>query len=533
MLIVLLAAASHGFGSSEGFQVGIELSTQVPVTHAVEEALRDIGIGFVNYYPVSYPGAPDLPAREVNDAMMALCERLGIDFAHSCHQIDPPDQVVVDSVARAAAAGRGMRYRGVIFDEIEHIRLLNNASPVPLVDSSAFQTLDHAHDATIEGYRRLKSRFDSLGAPVIATHMWPVAHSLAARAGFTVCAKVCKELYSPVSMAIAMGAAKQYGTDLWIDCDLWMWDLIPGHPPEEFRSNLLMAYWLGADLVYVEGCGYNLRPAGNQGIPFSLMTQITPDTYQLTPHGEVLRWFCREYVPANPRKWTFRDVRPDIVIVRFEDTCHGQRYTSDWPDRLYGSEYLRSDRETEAWFGLWNLLTLGATNRDGLSFFKAWVRPSGYQRAVKNDMAASCLTRPAQSDIHRFFVPLNGVVVYDHLVGYDLLKDVPLIFVTGKRVSGETIAAVRRCAREGAVCVLWGPLVVGHGFADWSSGVKVIEEGSGRIVLTDDFGFREVYQQIDNLIGRPDRICYRFGDSEVVLRRVTDNEVRVEVGSGR
>ncbi len=47
-------------------------------------------------------------------------------------------------------------------------------------------------------------------------------------------------------------------------------------------------------MVYLEGCGHNLTEAGAQGIPFSLMTQATPEQYQLTAHGETLRRFIRE-----------------------------------------------------------------------------------------------------------------------------------------------------------------------------------------------------------------------------------------------
>ena len=81
---------------------------------------------------------------------------------------------------------------------------------------------------------------------------------------------------------------------------MWYFQLVPGHPPAEVESNLLLAYWMGADLVYLEGSGYNLLPAGRQGTPFSLVNVISNDRYQLTPHGEMLRRFCREYLPATP-----------------------------------------------------------------------------------------------------------------------------------------------------------------------------------------------------------------------------------------
>lgn len=526
LVFALTCLLSGANAEPPAFRVGVELPSQVPVTHAVEAALRDIGISYANYYVVAAPGS-DMPEADTNRGMIDLCEKLGIDFSIACHHIDPSESTVRDAIQRAKT-GKA-RFRGVVFDELEHCRLLSNYSPTPVVDSSKFHTLEQAHDETLEGYRKLKARFEGWGSPATATHVWPVLNHTAARAGFTVCPKICKEYYSTVSLAIGIGAAKEYGRDLWADCDLWFWDLVPGHLPEEFKSNLLLAYWLGVDLVYVEGSGFNLRPAGKQGIPFSMMTEIDENTYQLTPHGEALRWFCREYVPDNPRKWTFRDIRPSIAIIRYEDTDHGQRYTADWPDNLYGSPNLHSDRDTGAWFGLWNLITFGKTGRDGLSLFKAWVAPSGYQRAVQTDLAPSYLTRPAQADTHRFFVPLNGAVVYDELAGYDLLKGVPLLFLTGKHVSPDTMTAVSRCVEEGAVCVAWGPLAKQNGFADWSSGVTVVPRGKGRFVITDDFGVREVYRQIASLIGRPDEIRYRFGDHEVVLRRVTDNEVRVEL----
>lgn len=523
LVLSILCPAGLAGADPNGFTVGIELSTQVPVTAAVQAALRDIGIGYANYYVKAGQWDSEANAVEVNRAMMTMCDSLNLDFSISCHHVDPPDQCVREAVEHK----RG--FRGVVFDELEHVRLLNNYSPTPIANSSEFESFTAAYEGALTGYRKLQAKFAALGSPVVATHMWPLLNHVAARAGFTVCPKICKELYSTVNLAIGMGAAKQYGRDLWADCDLWFWDLIPGHTPEEFKSNLLLAYWLGADLVYVEGAGFNLSPAGRQGTPFSLVNQIDEKTYQLTPHGEALRWFCKEYLPKHPRDWTFRDVEPSIAIVRFEDTDHGQRYTADWKDNLYGSEKLRSSRDTEAWLGIWNLLTFGKAGRDGLSLFKAWVRPSGYQKPVMENLAPSHLSRPVQADQHRFFVPLTGAIVYDHLVGYDLLKGIPVLFLTGVEVSKETMTAIRRCVREGAVCVAWGPLAKKHGFKDWESGVSIITEEKGKWVITDDFGYREVYQELATLIGRPDQIRYRFKGREVILRRLTDNEITVEL----
>ena len=487
-----------------------------------------MGIDYVNYYVVSSNKADEKTAERARREITSLCESLGLDYSIVVHHVNPPEAVVKQAVQKMK--NPKARFLGLVFDELEHCRLMRSYTATPLADVKTFGTLADASAQTLAGYQKLHDHYDKLGVPVVATHQWPILHHTAAQAGFTVCPKICKEFYSPVNLAMAIGAAVQYDTDLWVDCDLWFWDLVPGHSPEEFKCNLLLAYWMGADLVYIEGCGYNLKSVGKQGTPFSLMNQIDENTYQPTAHGEVLRWFCKTYLPANKRPYSFRDIRPSIAIVRFEDTCHGQRFTADWPDNLFGCDKLHSDTDTEAWLGIWNMLTFGSTGRDGLSLFKAWVRPSGYQRGVRDHLAQSYLTRPTQADLHRFFVPLTGTVVFDHTVGYDLLKDIPLLFLTGKQVSQSTLEAIRKCVQDGAVCVVWGPLSKPYRLGNWRKGVQTVKSGKGKFVLTDDFGRREVYQEVKGMIGRPDRIRYLFGEHEVTLwRGDTDNDVRVEL----
>ncbi len=188
----------------------------------------------------------------------------------------------------------------------------------------------------------------------------------------TPCPKICKEFYSPVSLAVGLGAALQYNRDLWVDVDMWYFWAVPGHPPEEVRANLQLAYWLGADLAYLEGCGYNLFPAGKQGSPFSLISRLDDQRYQLTPHGEMLKEFCIQYLPAHPRPWTFRDLQPTMAIIRFDDTDVGQKA---WGvNRLYGAEGLKPDRDTAAW--------ITTTPVPG-------PRPSGWLRCAVTDSSPS------------------------------------------------------------------------------------------------------------------------------------------------
>lgn len=512
-------------GPSRPMVVGIELQSQVPVPRTVELALRDMGIGYVGFYTTVAP-AFDLPERETTAGMVDLCKRLGLRFTLDGHHRNPS----AESVRLAASAG-GL-FEGVLLDELTHVRLLypEFAGPEPdplLADPSRFRGLLDAHDQTVAGLSRLNTLLTEQGARrVIATEVWPSLLHAAARAGLTPCPKICKEFYSSVSLAVGMGAALQYDRDLWVDVDMWYFQCVPGHPPKEVRANLLLAYWLGADCVYLEGCGYNLHPAGKQGFPFSLMAAATENQYQLTPHGEMLKEFCTAYLPSHPRRWTFRDVQPEVAIIRFDDTDVGQR---SWGvNRLFGTPNLKPDGDTAAWLGLWNVLTHGKTGSDGIAWFKGSVRHPGANERYHRDVVPSYLTEPACSD-HTFFVPLNGVVVFDHMVPYEKLRGIPLLFLTGKHVSEDTMAAIRRRVAEGALCVAWGPLAAQHGFADWREGVRVIRHGRGRFVLTDDFQAPEVKRLCKGHLGRPDEIRYRFASGTVVLRRVTDNEVKVVV----
>lgn len=536
VLLVLMALVFNGgLALAAAFKVGIELPTQVPVTPAVEAALRDMGISYVNYYVKPWASVPDERAEQVNNAMLEFITTMGLDFSLSCFVVDPPDACV------EAAQTHKERFLGVVFDELEHCRLLNpHEHTVNLADAASFTSLSDAYEKTLTGYRTLYAKYAEQNVPVVATHVFPVLHHVAARAGFIPCPKIQKEFYSTVSLAMGLGAALQYGRDLWVDCDLWYYDLVPGHPSEELFSNLQLAYWLGADLVYIEGAGHNLTTPGAQGIPFSLMTQVTPDLYQLTAHGEALRRFIREYLPAHPRPWTFRDIKPTAAIVRFPDSNYGQRFQyvppedpeapmADWHAGLYGTANLPGSPDTEAWFDLWNLLTHGATGTDGLSHFKSYIAAAGYERPVKSDQVQSLYSRPIQAAMHRFFVPLNNVVVFDHLVAYERLRDIPLLFAVGVELSEETFSALLRRAEEGATVVFWDKLARKWGLEFPAGGFHVEKRGAGKIILTDTFSTNRLFQQIWPFMGRPDEIRYTFGENTVVLKRITDNEVAVSV----
>ena len=519
--------------TKRSFSVGIEFPVQLPISPAVSAAMGHLGIDYLNYICGSFPNNA---AREdgvaISREMLAYVRQAGLDYSISAQVVDPPEEAVRLAVAASSEAAH---FEGMLFDELEHWRLMYPNMAVPLVDNASLTSLPQAYEASLAAMIALRARFAAMGvSEMVATLFWPDILQLAARAGFGVCPKICKETYSPVNLAIGMGAALQYNQPLWADVDLWYWNVVPGHPPEEVRSNLLLAYWAGVDRVYLEGAGYNLALTGEAGLPFSLMTQIRPESYTLTPIGEVLRWFCTEYVPTHPRPWNFRDLTPDIAIVRFPDSCHGQRFsaissaTEPWGERLYGSPHLRSTPDTEAWLGLWNLLTRGKTGHDGLMHFKSSVLltdpVSWTPQRTYADPEAQCGT-------HTFFTPLNNTVVFDHLVEYDRLKGIPLLFLTGVEVSAETLAALQRCVEEGATLIAWGPLARKVGLVNWESGTIHSEVGSGHLVATDEFSCMDAARYARDYIGRFDEIRYRFLHEgtrhDVVLKRVDENAVTV------
>lgn len=511
-------------------QVGLELPSEVPTPRSVVDGLRDIGVNYVNFYTAASKGdyytVENISAsrqQAVAEAMVKVCEDAGFAFSPSVHWKDIPDQTL-------AFYGRNRLCQGVVMDEGEHVRQLNwhgfgkkfGIAPWAKVDGLS---LRDAYARTLEGLRKTRDEYKSFGLDTLVTCVWPVMFHTIARAQIGVACKVMGLSYAPVSTAIALGAARQYNTRFWICLEMWSQgsgDALPGHSPEEFRSNLLFAYWMGVDHIYVEGAGWNSLPAGAQGVPWNLVSYQAKQRYRLTEYGRILRWFCRDYIPSHPRDYTFRDVVPEIVIVRFPDTCWGQRY-SGWADYLYGATNLHSDAATEAWFKIWNLLTYGTTGDDGITYFKYRIgkelRPpnSDYSPVAENVM------------LHPFFSPLNNVVVYDHLVSETLLEPAKLIFITGIEISPDSLKAIANRVRTGATCVALPTLVKPLSLAVTGQRTAIVASGRGKWVITEDFDGPEVLAQVKSFLGNPREIRYRFGNREVRFRRVTEDFNRIEI----
>lgn len=387
--------------------------------------------------------------------------------------------------------GAAERLLGLMYDEAEHMQICANMvskANRPFMYDPAGHALAGAADAFAEAASAVARRHRRHGVRLYTEHVFPVLFHGFARAGFTAGAKLLKEGWSPVHTACAMGAALQYDTPLWLTPDLWGLSNYPGHTVEEYRSALLFAYHMGAGCIYTENLAY--KGAGENEGTCSLIC-VEGGRFTVTPYGEVAKWFINEYVPAHPRGYTFRDVRPRAAIVRQPDTCWGQGGTW-YPDTLFGHPDWKPDETTRAWIRLWHLLTRGAVPVESLSWFGR-----GYEG------------KPLQ-----FACPVDGIAVYDHHVGYGRLKGLEAIFLTGIGISAETRDAVARCVREGALCAAL-PHLLPEAVREKMGEKNTLQDGGGTWIRAAGFLEAHVRKAVRPLLPAPGRIRYRFGDAVV------------------
>ncbi len=289
-----------------------------------------------------------------------------------------------------------------------------------------------------------------------------------------------------------MGAARQYGVSFGVDVDYWWHNETIGHSAEQFRSALLLAYWSGADHIYVEG-----------GAEYSNGHPVGRDI------EAAYKVFLRDYVPAHPRPYTWHDFQPQIAIVRFDDTCFDERqkYLGENPGPLYG--HIPAGPENTEWLNIWSLLAHGFVRTDSASH--QWEARRFGSRTL--------------------FAPLHNVAVYDHNVRYETLAGLRLIFLTGATISLETYMAVERCVNEGATCVLPPRLSPpGSSFGKISS-ITPVTHGQGCWLVVPEF-YQLHYEcfyggpvnsilreKLKPLIGDGDNLVYNFGSWEVCFRQ--------------
>jgi hypothetical protein len=346
---------------------------------------------------------------------------------------------------------------------------------------AVFQALDEQARLYQVGQKRAAVEF-----------LFPVMMHTAASAGLSLNPKILKETCGPAMLAVGMGAARQYGVDLSIDVDYWWHNEVIGHSLERFESALSLAYWSGADRIYVEGgAAYsNNHPLG----------AAIESAYQR---------FIRDYVPAHPRPYDWRSFQPSTAIVRFDDTCFDirQGLLGEFPGPLYG--HVPAGPENTEWLNIWSLLSHGFVRSDALSH--QWESRRFGSRTL--------------------FAPLHNVAVYDHQVRYETLAGLKLIFLSGVVISAETMDAVKRCVSEGALCVLPPRLAPPESGLQGCTQISKVSDGKGAWLVVPDFYrlhyecfcggpvLAELRDELLPLIGDGDHLVYTFGDQTVRFRQ--------------
>ena len=418
-----------------------------------------------------------------------LCRSVDHDWANrpdGTHRLDIPEKYI------KALAGAG-NLIGVMHDEFEHTIINQNLSiilasrgktrlPVfPLSESSDPMVQSRLLDSQLKEYA---DEIKAKGAPLFTgEHVFPVFYHKFARSGIVPNFKSQKESYSNLQFATAAGAALQYGTPLYNCVDLWFMNTNPGHSPEEMYHNLLFAYYAGVNRVYVESahCFVDGDPAG------------------LNAYGKKFAQFSAEY-RGRERDYDIADYRPEIGIIRFDDSFWGQGDPVMWRYMLFGNPKIKPTKESKEWIKAFRLITHGETGRHTFCWDK---------------IAPSILKK------HRSFAAMNSAAVFDENVGKETLSSLKLCFLCGSYISAETLQAVRELVKENGLTVVtpkrYAPKSIGK------ETFRILADGKGKWIVCDNLLDSKVKEFIAPFLGRKGEIRLTFAGGREIRLKISKN----------
>ncbi len=494
----------------------------------LRKALDELGVNFFVYHLIpDGAGTPEAMARRVariDDAMRSLGIRYTLndesanwakslelepgvnEFAHpdGTHRwdlrMDWLEQVLPPAKPGAPAL------IGITHDECEHMQLTSHQFATypepPALDAPRFadtdgKDMETAYNLIYASAKRIHERYYKGRVVNAAEQVWPDMFHIFARAGWVVAPKILKENLSSVVMAISLGAAIQYAepdSQWWVSPDLWCGGYYPGHSPQALRSALLMGYWLGADALYVENLDFQVCELRHPEAPpkGSLLRWNDDGSYELTAYGKVVKDFYRRYVPAHPRKVSWRDYRPKVAIIRLPDGAWGQKGTM-FRDRLLGNREHPMDDISAEWLHVWPILTHGVARDGAISLNNGTVYP--------------VFPWP-------FFVPIDSVAVFDHLVTGKVLDSVECFVVCGHALSERTFRDVAARVGKGATCIIARRLYDQH-----ASGKL-----PGKWIIVDSFTDPAVARGLKPFLGPSDVARFRFDGCTIEFRPTTDRD---------
>ncbi|HUW62587.1 MAG TPA: Amuc_1099 family pilus-like system protein [Candidatus Bathyarchaeia archaeon] len=396
---------------------------------------------------------------------------------------------------------------GATFAESGHMQNCNNdpaGIDKPFIYDSTGDTIEEAAGKFTEAAAEIAQHHAQFGVPMYdAAHVFPILLHSFAKAGYTPGVMILQYNWCVPYIACAIGASTQYDKELWVIPNLWNKDAeYPGHSVDEYRSSLFLAYHMGADYIVTHNLAFDQNGAG-----VGSLILVSGSTYSVTAYGEVARWFGTTYVPSTPRRYSFREVKPRVVIIKQDDAFWGQIPYPPMGDRLFGHEGWLPTPPMFGWLQIWELLTRGVVSHDGLS----WLAAESY------------VDRPYQ-----VFCPVDGVVVFDETVGAEHLRGVEVVFLTGLGISAGTLEAVQNLVQDGATCVGLPHLLPGYVTAVTGNN-GTMTEGAGKWVATESFLATHVSEAVQHVLPDPDTIRYQFGNDTVTFHTIDGDPNRLSV----
>lgn len=398
------------------------------------------------------------------------------------HLLNLPDEYV-------AAHAANSNFAGIMYDELEHVIANRNLS-IELGSKGRLKLnafpLAKGKNALEQGkllgaqLKKYAGDLKAKGVPAMSgEHVFPVLFHKFAENGITPNFKSQKESHSVIQFAIAAGAALEHKTELWNCVDLWFRMTNPGHPADEMYSNLVFSYLCGATRAYVE----------------SSHAFVTDG--KLNDYGKAFCKFAKEY-KGKPRDYSIADYRPEIGIIRYDDTFWGQCDPVAWKRMLFGNKNIKPDYRSREYLKALNVITHGETCKNGLS----WDRIS-----------------PWSLHAHRSFVTLNSTAVFDENVTKETLSSLKLCFLCGLTVSENTMTAVEELVKENGLTVITPARLAPERIKNAAHGsVTEISDGSGKWVVVRSYRSRAVKKAAAPFTGKKGEIRLTFKNAEVKLK---------------
>ena len=399
------------------------------------------------------------------------------------HRLAIPDEYI-------KALNTSEHFKGVMYDEFEHAIINQNVSIIMAskgkIRKSVFPLLD-GKDPYEQGellnrqIGEYAAEIKGKGAEIfVGEHVFPVLFHTFARNGIIPNFKSQKESVSNLNFAIAAGAAMQYDTPLWTCVDCWFRLTNPGHSADEMFYNLKFADLAGVNNAYVESTSVFVDENGK------------PNDY-----AKRFAEFSENEINRE-RGYDIQDYRPEIGIIRYDDTYWGQGDPVAWRKMLYGNKKIKPDLRSKEILGVFHLITHGETSRHCFNWDK--VHPWALRK-------------------HRSFMTMNSVAVFDDRVRKDL-ESLKLCFLSGNHNSDETLTFVAKLVRENGLTVVTPKCFAPEEIrAQAKKYYSEIPDGKGLWIVTDHISSNRVKKKIAPFLGNKGEIRLTFaGGREIILK---------------